>query len=547
MGKRGKHTTFATFSLLALIFIFGISRGWAIEYGKGTLTLDYYLKLYTNRITGNRERSSLESGFQGYNEVTVNWEHHFSKATSLSGYLEGIQTSDKNENDKEFALRNVYLRLLKEGKADITLGDFAANLSRYILGTSLLGLKAWVSPQEHLGVWAIAAQNRQRTTLGMGDEYRRYSQGGRVEINFLQKTCKVGFNFINTEVDPSSLHTTTGVLPYSNQVASIDTDLRFLSDAIQFQGEAARSRYDPDRDDPKAEAQYDNAYRAKLEVIPWQPLSMYISWERVEPYFNSVLGSAYADNDQTQVGFTLTPAQWLEISGYYLRQYDDIDNSKEFRTLSWTQDLSITLSPFFFAKNFLQDMSLTIHGSREDTYSRDHPRSTDTRDKAVDVTISQPIWKLNLSFSMENRWFKDHTDSTQDSRSRAYTGSVSSNLDLLGVSWAFSLSERYQVDETNYEVGSTEDFNTSLALSAMYQKTDTGLSLSWSQEDSDMGDPSANTLTTSFTASLRQGLKRLIKLQGELELKYMYVNHNVEEDTYDYKEQTLFMGLKVSF
>ncbi len=511
------------------------------------MVIDYYTKIYTNRITGNKERSPLEPGFQGYNELMISLEHHLSQKGTINGYLEGIQTSDKNENDKEFAIRSFYIKFLQEEKVDITLGDFAANFSQYTLGTGLLGFKAMVSPVKYLKIWAIAAKNRERTTYGVGDEYRRYSQGGRLEANFLRKNCKVGFNFINTEVDPSSLHTNTGVLPYSNQVASIDADLRLFSDALQIRGEIARSRYDPDRDNPTAVALYDNAYRARLEIIPWQPVSFYISWERVEPYFNSVLGSAYVDNDQTQVGFTITPTQWLEISGYYLRQYDDIDNNLDYRTLSWTEDLSITLSPLFFLKNFLQQMSLTIHGSREDSYSRDHPRSTDTRDKAIDITLSQPIWKLNFSLSMENRWFKDHTDSSQDTRTEAYTASASTNFDLLGISWGLSMEERYQVDETNYENGGTEDFNTSLALSALYQKTDTALSISWSQEDSDMGDPSANTLTTAFTASLRQGLKRLIKIDGELELRYNYVNHNVEEDTYDYKEQTLFMGLKVSF
>ncbi|RLD98615.1 MAG: hypothetical protein DRI91_02755 [Aquificota bacterium] len=543
-----KRINIALVTLLTLLILLAnAEKGQAIDYGKGSITIDYYTKIYTNRITGDKERSYLESGFQGYNELMINLEHHLSDKSTISGYLEGIQTSDKNENDKEFALRNFYVRLLKEGKVDLTLGDFAASFTQYSLGTSLLGFKAKVSPVEHLKIWAIAAKNRERTTYGVGDDYRRYTQGGRLEIDFFKGACKVGASFVNTEVDPSSLHTNTGVQPYSNQVASIDADLRFLSDAIQIQGEVARSRYDSNRDNPIVEAEYDNAYRLKVEVIPWQPLSLYVSWERVEPKFSTVLGSAYADNDQTQVGFTLTPAEWLEITGYYLRQYDNIDNNKDYRSLSWTEDLSVTLSPFFFLKNFLQQMSLTIHGSRQDSYSRDHPRSTDTRDKAIDITLSQPIWKLNLSLSMENRWFKDHTDSTQDSRTEAYTGSISSNFDLLGVSWGLSLSEKYQVDETNYERGSAEDLSTSLALSAFYQKTGTNLSLSWVQQDSDMGDPSANTLTTSFTASLRQELQKLLKIQGEIELKYIYVNHNVEEDTYDYKEQTLFLGLKVSF
>ncbi len=533
--------------MIFLITLGTASRGYALDYKNGSLTVDFYTKLYTNRITGNEDRSSLEPGFQGYNEIMINLEHRLSQDTTLNGYFEGIQTSDETENEKEFAIRNVYLQFLKGETVDLTLGDFASNLSQYTMGTSLMGFKAIVSPIDHLKIWALAAETRRRTTWGVGDEYRKYSQGGRIEFNFLEETCKVGFNFVNTEVDPSTLHTNTGVLPFTNQVASIDTDLRFLHDAIQIQGEVARSRYDPDKDDPKADAEYDNAYRFRIDVIPWEPLSLYYSWERVEPRFNTIMGSAYADNDQTQAGFTFTPFQWIEISGYYLRQYDDIDNNLDYRTFSWTEDLSITLSPFFFAKNFLQDMSVTIHGSRQDSYSRDHPRSTDTRDKALDISLSQPIWKLNLSLSMENRWFKDHTDSTQDTRTEAYTASISTNFDLLGISWGLSAEERYQVDEVNYEDGSTEDFNTSLALSALYQKTDTALSISWSQEDSDMGDSSANTLTTAFTASLRQGLKKLLKVNGELELRYNYVNHNVEEDTYDYKEQTLLVGLKLSF
>jgi len=110
-----KRINIALVTLLTLLILLAnVEKGQAIDYGKGSITIDYYTKIYTNRITGDKERSYLESGFQGYNELMINLEHHLSDKSTISGYLEGIQASDKNENDKEFALRNFYVRLLKE-------------------------------------------------------------------------------------------------------------------------------------------------------------------------------------------------------------------------------------------------------------------------------------------------------------------------------------------------------------------------------------------------------------------------------------------------
>ncbi len=519
----------------------------AFDYKNGSLDVNYYAKFYTNRITGNRERSYLESGFQAYHELVINWNHRFSNSTLMEGYFEGIQTSDKNENDKEFALRNIYLKLTKEQLGEITLGDFSVNFSQYTLGTGLFGLKLNLN-SDLMSLCLVSAENRRRTTFGVGDEYRRYTHGGRLQFNLFKRNFVVGLNFVNTQVDPSSLHTNTGVSNYSNQVGGIDFDLRLFSDILQIRGEVARSRYDEDRDDPKVEAIYDNAYSLKIDFIPIQILSLYLSWERVEPDFNSVLGSAYSDNDQTQVGFRFSPFEWFELSGYYLRQYDDIDNNKPYRTLSWTESVSLNIYPLYFIEGFLQSFNLSVEGSKQYTYSRDHPRTTNTVDKVLSLTISQPISNFDLSFRFENRWYKDRIDSQQDSRSETYTGSLSASLNLLNIMWAVSLSGTYQRDENNYTNGCTESIGWGGSLSAQYDRTGTLLMLSWHQDESDMGDPSANTLTTSFIASLKQDLGKLIgKINGDIELKYMYTNHNVEEDEYDYKEQTLFMGIRLTF
>ena len=102
-----RGVVFCFLPILCLFLFFSFSYSWT--YKNGSLDIDYYVKIYTNRITGNHERSYLEPGFQGYNELTVKWEHSFTNSTGLEGYFEGIQTSDENENEKEFALRNFYL------------------------------------------------------------------------------------------------------------------------------------------------------------------------------------------------------------------------------------------------------------------------------------------------------------------------------------------------------------------------------------------------------------------------------------------------------
>lgn len=531
-------------SSLFLLVIFAAVRAHAFSWSNGQFLIDYRSDVYYQDIYGNEERSFLKEGTHFLQELTGDLTQEVAPGKiNLNAYF-NLRSSDDPQHqigERDVMFVQGHIRLYN-GAYELQGGDFSENFTPYTLGASLLGTKAWVKPFEGLKVYALWGRNRDEEL----DHYVRHTLGGRVE--FSHKGLTLGATFVQNDVERDSLGDESPIGDEFNQVYGGGLKLRLLDDKIQLEAEYARSLYNPDKRDNTLEDEYDDAFFVKLQLKPLGRLNLEGEFERVEPLFHTVMGSASADIQRVKGQAELTPWDFLSLTLLHEYSFDKLndDSVADYRTHTHMTSFGLTFAPFYKREDAWNTFTFSLQVDYTDYYAEDH---VDQEDLRISPSISQSFthWNYSISYAFSRNW--NHIDRSSECESHAPALSVGINHQWLSLQWNWSFNLGFEYRKALLEGHVDKVYRADGSLTLNYSKTQSSLALSLGVKHYDNSDylGTADNTRLSFSLAFDQVLKRSDKFTAAISLTSSYSDYDEDSPDADYAEAVHSLSLKLNF
>lgn len=523
----------------------------AVNWEDGSLDISLTSEAYYQDVWGNKEKSILEEGWQYLDNLIMDLNHSFSEDFNFQGYAHMRASNDPQNqiHDRYVMFVEGYTRFFND-TYEVWGGDFAESYTPYTLSTSLLGAKASYQYSQWGKVYTLFGRNRDQAL----DQYMQYTSGGRLEF-FLKDYLTVGGTFINTEVANDSLdpHPDAVFGDQFNRVYGGDLKLNLWDDKINLEAEYARSVYNDDEQDVTVQDQEDDAVFVKANITPINSLSIGGEFERVEPWFTSILGAASQDLQRAkgEIGYSL--GSLLSTILLYEYSFDRLNDHSflDYRTNYHLASFSSSILPFHKREDSLNSFAINLQLDYDRSYSEDFPRTVDQNNFSVycDVSQSFPVWNYSLGYNYGRSW--NIVDTSSEFFSHSPSASLGINYPWLGLDWSWSFNLGYEYRETF--IGNYIDrvYRGDSALSLNYAKTKSNLALNFSIEynkndpTSPFAIPDNNSRT--YGVLFDQVLKETDAFTASLTLNASLMDYNEDVFDGDYNEAIYFIGLDMKF
>jgi hypothetical protein len=535
-----------TFSMVALVFLFFYTSTHALEWDDGRIRIDYSVDVYYESVSGNVEKSSLDvdddhKDAWHYNEsLKMKLEQDIGDNLTLEFLSFVRNTTDKAVLDHRWYLLQMYLRLYND-TFEFAAGDINEFYSKYTIKDSFLGVKFWYKPSTKFKFLVLGGRNRDPKE----DLFEHYFTGARLEYtpraNYL-----FGASYIHTEV--TKLFSGSSVEDYSNDVWALDTRLKLLDRKLILKGEAAFSLYHEDHaEDLDGWALYLSAnYR------PIRDLKLSFDYERVEPDFVTILGTASPDREKAEFGVRYSPSRKWILSAKYFFMRDDLtsESDVDYCTYKYYSEFGVVVRPFYDTDGYFKQLKLDMKCMFTDLRSSDYPRSTDTNEYEAQFIISNRYKKMRYALEYRIAYTNDHTFEATDTLANTIGVKWSYNFDALGLDWKIKLGYKAELrdeyeqnpDRTIHSIAHT----TEAGLGLFYEPSKTYLKLAYLGAFTDSEDGKRTERNTARVA-LEQVLYENNIFTSTMEVSYEYMNYWSTDHEDRYGEQIYMMSLSLQF
>jgi len=526
----------------------------AINWKNGKFDVTLSSEVYYQDVKGNEEKSTLEEGWFYTENLLLDLNQELAEKAKFQGYAHVRSSNDLQQqiDERDWMFVEGYVRLADNLDApniyEVRAGDYAESYTPYTFNTSLLGTRAFYKFGDWAKVSTFWGQNRDEEL----DTYARYSAGGRVEL-YYKDYLTIGGTFVHSDVARNSLEADSMLGDQFNQVFGADLHLRLWQDRVHLEAEYARSIYNADRRDGTLTDQADNAIVVRGDISPLANLKISAEFERVEPWFNSVLGAASADLQRAKSQVDYTPWDFLTTMLMYEYSFNKLNDHsiEQYRTHTHLTSFSSTIYPFQKREDVWNSLTVALQIDHTNAYTDDDPRTTDQDDLTANCTVSQsfPQWNYSLGYTHARNW--NRVDKTGEFFSHAPTASIGITYPWLALAWAWTFNASYEYKEYTLSGVIDRAYRGDGGLALSYEKTKSTLSLAVAMEyyDNASGSPlgTADNISRTYSATFEQVLKESEAFTANLTLRASHKECDEDAHDQDYTEGVYYCGLTLKF
>ncbi len=530
-----------------LLTVFSPFTASSITWEDGRLSLDYSIDVYYENVYGNVDKSSLDVDSEHkdnwhYSEnLKVRMDKKVTDDLAIEFFAHVRNTSDKAVMNHRWKVLQAYLRLYGED-FELAIGDISEYYTKYTFNNTFLGAKVWYKPSPSFKFMALGGRNRDIHD----DLYEHFLGGGRIEYT-PRSEYLFGFSYIHTEV--SKLYSGTSIADYSNDVWSFDTRLKLLDRKLQVKGEAAFSLYH--EADPSLNLD-GWALNIEADYRPIRELKLSLDYERVEPDFMTIMGTAARDRETIKTEFRYTPSRMWNLWGKYKFTRDDLtpESDADYRTYKHYSELGLVIRPFHDKDVYFKNLMLDMRLNYNDSMSNDFPRSVNEDTYEAKFLISNRYDKMRYSIEYRFRNTNDHTSDATDTIINTVGAKWGYGFYALGLDWDLKLG--YKVDFKK-----TFEQNPDMALDSISHVSDASLGIFYEPTKTSLNvkylgvitcaDDAADTRRTSIKVALDQVLHETDSMKSTLGVSYENMDFWSTDHDDRYGENIYMLNFAVHF
>ena len=457
-----------------------------------SLDLDYTVRSYYEHVYGNTSYSPLDvdpdtqEELHYYESLEAYFTRRLLENMIIEVYGFGQHTDDAViTEDTQWNIVDWNLSLYGD-QYELSGGDISEYYTKYTFNNIFLGGKAWVKPLDSLTLMALSGRN----ILPFDDTFEHWFGGGRIEFAPLS-SLMFGTTFVHTEV--TDLYTSSLYGDYENQVYSFDTRMKFFDNTLIVSGEQAYSIFYPDRRNPwegnsfltEEYRQEGLASRLEVDYRPIRELKLSFDYERVEPTFETIMGSASEDRQTFKGSVSYRPNRMWDLYTTYKVVHDKLnsDSTDTYRTFDHYLENEVSVRPFYDSGGYFQRLRLKLGYEYATSFSDDLPRSVNEDEHSILIGLSNSYQDMRYSLSYRLTHEDDQTHDSTDSLASSLMFTWGYLFETGDISWDVWLSYRFmheRIYETNPDGSETQiTWGPSAGASVGYDPWGTDLSVSY--------------------------------------------------------------------
>ena len=412
--------------------ILDFSSGRDYSERSGRLSGSFSQEINWQSVSGNKSKSFLEEGTDYLSELNLNLQQKLIKDYNFEGQWFLRKTDNRRiETKKDIRLKQLNIKVFNP-KNLFEFGDFYADFSPFVLGSSLEGFNVKLSASELRNYnFIVARKYREDTTT---ERFQRNVFGFKIDQNLFKDSnlfsnFRVGFQAVSINDDSSTSYDYGNAKDLRNNVFSFDGEIS-LTKYFSLQYEIARSSYLEDEDSQIIkDTQYGTAFRVQPAINLGKGYLRYLYYYG-QPKFYTDLGSASTDKIQHQISLDYRLNEKITINIVENYYWDHLSGSSlTKRTINDEKYLSFNLKPFKKFKNLTLRPYINYQKKNSDDQQNSSEATTKTfgfsindvlnertsyglgyeyrayRDEGNNKASSDYFHRLNLNFSHEQNFF----------------------------------------------------------------------------------------------------------------------------------------------
>ncbi|MBU1044057.1 MAG: hypothetical protein KJ915_06625 [Candidatus Omnitrophica bacterium] len=424
---------------------------------------------FTN-VSGNQAKSFYQDNNEDYQtDLNINLFEKLSNGYQLQSQSALRKTDNSRvENTRDVKIKQFNLSARNEDNL-FELGDFYADFSQFVMGSSLEGANAQMKFSDALELKTVAARKYESdSAAGL---FQRDVAGLKAD-NFLFEDSdmfslfRLGAQGVSVQDDSSTIPDNSSSVDLNNSVYGIDGEMR-MQNGTSLLFELARSRYISDDDAVSRNLSSGMAFRV-------QPGFRYEDWFNlkylyyyVQPEFYSEVGSASSDKIQHQVVADLRLSEKNVLSlteNLYWNYLDDSNQTK--RTTNNEQYIALTTRPFEDNKNF----SVRTYVNHLDRDSDDLGNSAEATTSTYGLSLNTRISEASVGVFFEHRYFDDKAAGANTESFQRFGSNFSRDFNVF--KRRLYLAANYSMDARDTRNDENLSLSNGLSVSGRYEISD---------------------------------------------------------------------------
>ncbi len=443
------------------------------QYGSdrsGMITGRFSTQVEFTNVSGNQSKSFYRDNNEDYQtDLSLNLYEKLSNGYQLQGQSTLRKTDNSRvENNRDVRMNQFNLSARNDDNL-FEIGDFYADFSQFVMGSSLEGANAQMKLSDALELNAVAARKYesdvaaglfQRNVLGLK------TNSFLLEDSDIFSLFRLGVQGVSIQDDTSTIPRASSSVDLNNSVYGIDAEMR-MQNGTSLLFELARSRYIKDDDASAKDISSGLAFRV-------QPGFRYDDWFNVkylyyyvQPEFYSEVGSASSDKIQHQIvmDFRLSDRNILALTQNLY--WDHLDNSTQTkRTTNNEQYITLTTRPFENNKDF----SLRTYINHLDKDSDDLGNTAEATTSTYGFSMNTRISEATLGLFLEHRYFDDKAAGANTESFQRFGTNFSRDFSVL--KRRLYLAANYSIDSRDSRNDENLSLSNGLSVSGRYEISD---------------------------------------------------------------------------
>ncbi|MFH1061840.1 MAG: hypothetical protein V1747_03010 [Candidatus Omnitrophota bacterium] len=498
---------------------------------------------FTN-VSGNQTKSFYRDSNEDYQaDLSLNI---FEKLPN--GYqLQSQSAVRKTDNSRVESSRDVKIKQFNISARNddnlFELGDFYADFSQFVMGSSLEGANAQMKVSDLIELKTVAA--RKYASDSAAGLFQRDVAGLKTDTFLLEDSelfslFRLGVQGVSVQDDSSTIPDNSSSLDLNNSVYGVDGEMR-MQNGTSLLFELARGRYIKDEDVAAKEINSGLAFRV-------QPGFRYEDWFNlrylyyyVQPEFYSEVGSASSDKIQHQMVVDLRLSEKNILSLTENLYWDHLDDSKlTKRTTNNDQYISLTTRPFEDNKDF----SIRTYVNCLDKNSDDLPNSAESTTATYGLSLNTRISEAFLGVFFEHRYFDDKAAGAATESFQRFGSSFSRDF-TVGKRRLY-LAANYSVDARDTRNDENLSLSNGLSLTGRYEISDPlNFNFGYNLMVADNAEPLEDYYTNKTYGELSYKLKG--ERNGVITTRAELNNYLYDSDNGDYQEKRFVLKFASNF
>ena len=497
-----------------------------------------------NDIVGpGKDQSSLTDGFRYLNVLGINgngtvsgYDYHFNVGTRL--------TDDKRNDIQTFVLTNLRAGLTNKIHT-FNFGDTFQAFSQYSLSTSLKG-GSYRFSKNNSGLPEVVliygfANSRWDNFHGFGesqiDALYREVAGGKISYSLLED-LKAGFSIVRSDdtdrVNPGD--ELSEVLSYT-----LDWEYNPIP-GLTINGESSFADATISPSDSEPDVDLDGHAHKLTAVGDGGPSRVTLEYERVEPDFRTVVGSATSDREKAKIRWRYKYSRRNSITTGFLWYRNNLDGDLDARTDHYKPEVSLTTRRVFGRKYASADLSYKLditQKDREDTSRVDHIVNLNYRDRfgVLDSDSNFGFTAYHIKETPEGKNLEYIYNTSLNSRFHVDQYILKPSITLGG--W----TSREELEDTTDQI---YEYSLGLGIDVPTLKITSNFKIGHNKLDKDGAGSDSLKAFARLNIYYRPGFLSGLR-QGMLFLRANINDYEYDRDDGDFRETSITTGVNIQF